>query len=998
MKNLSGKAFALALCGLSAMSAIPKASAGELLPPGFRPAPLGVHALTGARVVTKPGEVLENGTIVLRDGLIQSVGTNTTVPADARVWDLKGSTVYAGFIEPYLVRDSKNPPVSTGEGFPVNESSFAAGGFKFYGAPGSGEDSGKPGPGYEIARVTPEFHALDRFSPKEISTASYRELGFTAAVVVPGKGIFRGRSGLVALTDDDPNRAVIRNGVFQHVAFDTADNSTGAYPASLMGVIAAIRQTLLDADHYQLDQDDYRQHPARKRPEFDPALSVLAPVLERKTEVIFEPGSALMDHRAAQLAREFNLRFSLVSCGEEWRRPDLAKATGATFIVPVNFPSVPKLPGDDDWNQISLDQLRAWDWAPENPAVLRQQGLQIALTTYGLGDKKSFRKNLQLSLDRGLSETDALAALTTVPAKLCGVADQLGTIEAGKAADLVVVSGKSYFDPEAKVRAVWIDGRIFPTEPDQPKSADAKPASANAESSITPPKEEPEKHPALPAMAKPEPQLVSTNAASELKAEAKAEAKPDLREIRKIRLARSPLDERGAITNPPAILIRGATVWTCGPLGILTNAQILIADGKIQQVGFFKVELAGGTFVIDAAGLHVTPGVIDCHSHAAVLGNVNETGLPSTAMVRISDVVNAESENLYRELAGGVTTINLFHGSANPIGGQSCVIKLRDGAPPAELLFSNAPSGIKFALGENVKQANWGEKFTTRFPQTRMGVRTFIQNRFVAAQEYLKAWEDFRKRNDSMALPPRRDLELEAIGEILQGKRWIHCHAYRQDEMLMLTRLMQGFGVQIGTFQHGLDAYKIADELAAAHIGVSTFSDWWGLKVELFDAIPYNGSLLHDRGVLVSYNSDYSELARRLYLEAAKAVKYGGLSETEALKFVTINPAKQLRIDQYVGSLEPGKDADFAVWSKSPLDSSTVCLQTWIDGKKFFDRTLDAQRTKRLQKEREDLIAKAKKLAGQNGGGENKNSGGKSFFHVSLEHEYDGVDRRCENE
>jgi imidazolonepropionase-like amidohydrolase len=279
-------------------------------------------------------------------------------------------------------------------------------------------------------------------------------------------------------------------------------------------------------------------------------------------------------------------------------------------------------------------------------------------------------------------------------------------------------------------------------------------------------------------------------------------------------------------------------------------------------------------------------------------------------------------------------------------------------------------------------------------------VRTFIQNRFVAAQQYLAASENYRKqKGTSASLPPRRDLELEAIGEILKGQRWIHCHAYRQDEMLMLTRLMQDFGVQIATFQHGLEAYKIADELAAGNIGVSTFSDWWGFKFEVFDAIPYNGSLLRDRGVLVSFNSDFSELARRLYLEAAKAVKYGGASETEALKFVTLNPAKQLRIDKYVGSLEPGKDADFVIWSMSPLDSETVCLQTWIDGKKYFDRTLDLERTTRLQQERADLIAKAKKLAQlSNGAGQGNAENGKSFFHVSLEHHFDGVERRCEDE
>jgi N-acetylglucosamine-6-phosphate deacetylase len=400
--------------------------------------------------------------------------------------------------------------------------------------------------------------------------------------------------------------------------------------------------------------------------------------------------------------------------------------------------------------------------------------------------------------------------------------------------------------------------------------------------------------------------------------------------------------------------------------------------------------------------LSVTPGIIDCHSHTAILGNANEIGLPSTAMVRIRDVVNSETENLHEQLAGGVTMVNLLHGSANPIGGQNCVIKLREGDSPEQLIFSNAPQGIKFALGENVKQSNWGEHFTTRFPQTRMGVQTFIANRFTAAQQYLVAQASrlsdsaVMNRTGGTPVPLRRDLELEAIGEIIQGQRLIHCHSYRQDEILMLLRLMESFGVKIASLQHGLEAYKIADEIAAHGAGVSMFSDWWAYKFEVYDAIPFNGAICREHGITVSFNSDSSDLARRLYLEAAKAVKYGGTPEEEALKFVTLNPAKQLHIDPFVGSLEPGKDGDFALWSKSPLDSGTVCLQTWIDGKKYFDRALDAERTSRLKKERDDLIAKAKSLAKlSGGGGDGKDDGGKSFFKVSLEHQYDGVDRDC---
>lgn len=982
-------------------------SASDLLPPGFRPLPLGVHALVGGKIVIKPGQILDGGTIVIRDGIIQAVGLNIPAPADARVWDMKGTTIYAGFIEPYLVLNATNPPISTSDVEPIFERSFTSGGVKFYGAPGAQTDMGNAGPGYEVAKITPEFRAVERYSPSEKALAPLRELGFTTGIIAPAKGIIRGTSALVALTDENPNKATIKPDVFQHIAFETHEEDEKAYPGSLMGVIAAIRQSFFDAQHYALERAAYEQNPqGHKRLEYDPALPALEPAAQRKMRVAFEPGSALMVDRSTQLARELNLDICIVSCGQEWRRPDLAKETHATFIVPVNFPSLPKMPAEDDWQQVKLDQLRAWDWAPENPELLRQQGLEIALTTYGLADRKNFRQNLRLALDRGLSEDDALAALTTTPAKLCGVENQLGTIEINKLADLVVVAGTNYFNPDAKVQAVWIDGRIYPAPGEEPKSSTAdEPKSAGPPSSEgTPAKEEPEKHvaPLSVAQTQPKPSSTATNTPPEEKSAPKKDAKKEqLRALQKTRIARSPLEGRGAITNPPAILIHNATIWTSGPLGIVSNADLLISNGKILNSGNLSAPLTNA-MVIDATGRFISPGIIDCHSHSAILGAVNESTLPSTAMVRIRDVVNSETENLYEQLAGGVTTINLLHGSANPIGGQNAVIKLRDGDSPEDLIFSNAPQGIKFALGENVKQSNWGEKFVTRFPQTRMGVRTFYENRFTAAQQYLQSWEDYRKNitnGQTNSLPPRRDLELEAIGEIIQGKRLIHCHAYRQDEMLMLMRTMENFGVKIAAFHHVLEGYKIADELAAHGAGGTTFSDWWAYKFEVYDAIPYNGSLMRDRGVVVSYNSDSSELARRLYLEAAKAVKYGGTPQEEALKFVTLNPAKQLHIDGWVGSLEPGKDADFVIWSKPPLDSRTVCLQTWIDGKKYFDRSLNDARVARLKKERDDLLAKAKQIAKLSAGGDDNNAdSGKTFFNISLEHEYDGEVRHCLDE
>ncbi|MBI2921876.1 MAG: amidohydrolase family protein [Planctomycetes bacterium] len=922
-------------------------SAQELRPPGARPEPPGVHALTNARVVTAPGKVVDPGTVILRDGLIVAVGgPEVAVPADARVWDLKGHTVYAGFIEAYLVIEGAEPKPER----PRGESPRAAD-TGFHGAPGTQPDPGAPGPGAALAAIVPEKRAAATYAPDPKLIEALREQGFAAANVAPAAGVLRGTGVFVLLLEGDPNRAILRADTFQHASLaggGGGDWENETYPDSLMARLAAIRQTFLDADWYARDQAHYqRMAKFRKRPAHDPSLEALGSVLRGETTLLIEVESALQVDFAARVAKEFGVKFAIRASGQEWRRSDVAKEAGAAMVVPVNYPVAPKLEEDDDWTQVSLDQLRAWDWAPEDAAVLRAQGLDVALTMHGLGDRGAFRKNVRAAIDRGLTEDDALAALTTVPARLCGVSERTGTIEAGKIANLTIVEG-SYFDPKSRIAAVWVDGRPFQVKPGEA----AKPKEGEDE-------------------------------------KRKKKEEEEARGLAASRTARSPQEGRGWTEAPEAIMVRGATVWTCGPQGRLENADVLFSDGKVRAVGK-DLAAPADALVIDGKGLHVTPGLLDCHSHMAIVGDVNEGTIPSSAMVRIGDVVNSETDNIYQELAGGLTCANLLHGSANPIGGQNCVIKLRDGAPPEGLKFREAIPGIKFALGENVKQSNWGEKFTTRFPQTRMGVRTFVANRFTAARQYLAAWEFFNREQKSgeEKQPVRRDLELEALGEILEAKRLIHCHSYRADEILMLVRLMEGLGVRIGTFQHVLEGYKVADEVAKHGAGGSCFSDWWAYKFEVYDAIPYAGALMRERGMLVSFNSDSSELARRMYLEAAKAVKYGGVPEEEALKFVTLNPAKQLRVDAWVGSLEPGKHADFAIWSGSPLDSGTVCLQTWIEGRKYFDRSKDAARTEARRKEWEALRDKAKKMPQGGPGGRDK-EGEKKFWESSLELRYD---------
>ncbi len=410
---------------------------------------------------------------------------------------------------------------------------------------------------------------------------------------------------------------------------------------------------------------------------------------------------------------------------------------------------------------------------------------------------------------------------------------------------------------------------------------------------------------------------------------------------------------RGLPAQPACVLFRDATVWTCSAAGVIEQGDVLVREGRIVKVADV-LEPPADCQIVDARGKHLTPGLIDCHSHFATDGGINESGQAVTAEVRIGDFLDSSDIDLYRQLAAGVTSSNILHGSANPIGGQNQVIKLRWGGDDDALRFDQAPAGIKFALGENVKQSNWSRP-TGRYPQTRMGVEQIIRDRFLAARQYADAWQAWQT-GQRETLPPRRDLELDALVEVLKGERWVHCHSYRQDEIIALLDVLEAFHVRIGTLQHILEGYKVADRMAAHGAMGSSFSDWWAYKFEVFDAIPYNGALMHRAGIVVSFNSDDRELARRLNTEAAKATKYGGVPAEEALKFVTLNPAKQLRIDQHVGSIEAGKHADLVLWSDRPLGTFARCEQTWIDGRRFFDRQADAEQRVADQRLRTRLI------------------------------------------
>jgi imidazolonepropionase-like amidohydrolase len=408
--------------------------------------------------------------------------------------------------------------------------------------------------------------------------------------------------------------------------------------------------------------------------------------------------------------------------------------------------------------------------------------------------------------------------------------------------------------------------------------------------------------------------------------------------------------------RPQETLIRNATVLTVSH-GTLESADVLLRGGKIAAVGQ-NLKAAAGARVVDATGKFVTPGIVDCHSHT-MLDAVNELTLSVTSMVRTRDVLNPTDENLYRELAGGVTTMNLLHGSGNAIGGLNTVVKNKYGRPADEFVFEGATPGIKFALGENPKRSNFViPTQPRRYPATRMGVAEVIREAFTRARDYRAAWDEYRaasKRGVKNLIPPRRDLQLEPLVEVLEGKRFVHAHCYRADEIVALIGIAEEFGFKVRTFQHVLEGYKVAREIARHGAGASTFSDWWGYKIEAYDAIPYNAAVMYRAGVLVSLNSDSDELARRLNVEAAKVMKYGDVPEEEALKMITLNPARQLGIDSRVGSLDAGKDADVVIWNGHPLSTLSRVETTFVDGEIFFDRQQDLARRPQLEAERRQL-------------------------------------------
>ncbi len=924
--------------------------------PDFHRHPSTVWALTHATIFTEPGNKIDDGTIVLRDGRIEAVGTKVKIPKDATVRDMTGLTIYPGFIESWL-------PIKAPE-------------FK--------EKHTEHWNQY----VHADRNAVDGFDPDIESVNTLRKAGFTTAQVVNEDGIINGQSGVVQL---DKSGTVLLTQSAQVFQFKWGGWDSDDYPGSLLGCIALMRQTLYDAQWYGKAWATYQKYPDQNRvPEQNLSLKALDSDLNRSLPFAFMTTDEIFDLRAIKIANEFSLHLWLKGNGYEYRRLKAIAAAAPLVIASVNYPGKPDVADPYRALQYSTEQLKHWDMAPDNLEKMHEAGIVFTITSDGTESPDAFRENLVRSVERGLDKSVALAALTTVPAKAMGLDDRVGKIAPGLLADLVVVKG-DYFAPNTPVEAVWVGGEEHRIEePNVPelsgfwdlKSADFSGSFeiSEKEKSITGKLKQPDTTLAARhfhqdgeriswTLADPDdanrifaftgyiteskgngtyvtPEGQSQTWTAILTESKPVETKKHVPEKASDLTVNYPEGVYGRKTVLPPlqdVLIDNATIWTCGPEGVLKGWDMLIQNGKITRIAKAITAKSNKVMVIDGRGKHVTPGIIDAHSHSAA-SSINEGTHSVTAEVRIEDVLNSDAITIYRELAGGTTIADVLHGSANSIGGQNAIIKMRWGVPPDQLIYANAPPGLKFALGENVKQSNWGDDHTTRYPQTRMGVEEIIRDAFTAAQDYERKWENWESssRYRKTHIPPRRDLELDALVEVLNGKREIQCHSYRQDEIEMLMRLTEEFGIRVANFHHVLEGYKVADQIAAHGAGATTFSDWWAYKYEVIDAIPYNGALMHDVGVNVSFNSDSDELARRLNLEAAKAVKYGGLSETDALDFVTINPAKQLKIDKWVGSLEVGKDGDFVVWSGPPLSTYSVCEQTWIDGRRYF--SLDSKK------------------------------------------------------
>ncbi len=941
---------------------------------GLRDNATGFHALVGAKVVTAPGRVLDNATIVIRNGLITAVGAALQPPAGARVWELKGLTVYPGFVDAHADLGMDAVP-----------------------------QGGDVGPTHWNPQVRAWFSTTANLKDDSTRRVALRSLGFGAALAVPRQGIFRGTASVVNLSDAGVRERVLRSDLVQALGFQRSFALGGMYPNSSMGTVALMKQTFLDAEWYTRAWGAYEASGrAILPPETSEALAALGRAVQGKQGVLFQTDSEEEYLRAFKLAADYKLTPWFRGSGQEYRLLDVLKGRTQPLIVPLSFPDAPDVTSPEAALNATLAELRHWYLAPTNPAQLAAAGVPFAITADGLSSLSQFIPNLRVAVARGLAPDKALAALTTVPATWLGIERTHGTIAVGKVANLVVSEG-DLFTEDGAVRDVWVQGaRYGVTRPPQvdPRgtwtitSADQgtfKTATLRLEGPLNRIRgtiEVGSRRPVNIASARiiaETGRLEATFNGEPLGFEGSVLLAGSVRgdeffgwmslpngtdaTYRGTRTEPFEGPARGAVamkvpkldlpfirpsmefgrTAPPeqpaAVVVRNATVWTQGPQGRLENADLLVQSGKVMRVGQ-KLTAPRGAVEVDATGKHVTPGLIDPHTHGGV-SSVNESGFAIVPEVQMGDVITHNNIWFYRQLAGGLTTTMIKHGSANPIGGENVYVKTRWGSLPDEYKIVGAPRTVKFALGENPKRS------PTRYPNTRMGVQEIIRDHFLAARDYETEWKRWEK--EKTGLPPRRDLRMEAILDILNQKLLISSHGYRADEFLALIRLAEEFGFKVQALQHGVEAYKIASELKAAGVAAVVWSDWGAFKLEAYDATSYNARLLMEAGVVTSLHSDDNEISTRMNWEAGKLLR-SGVKEIDALSTVTNQSAKAIAIDSRIGSLEAGKDADFVIWNGNPLSQFTKAEQTWVDGRRYFSLKEDQVLRAEIATQRAQLI------------------------------------------
>ncbi|KQS33743.1 amidohydrolase family protein [Dyadobacter sp. Leaf189] len=937
----------------------------------------GRFAFTNATIVVDPKTTIENGTLLIENGTVIQAGKQVKLPAGAVTIDLKGKYIYPSLID-----------LDSDYGMPEVRRERPAGGRQT-----PQLESNKKGAFGWNQAIQSENDASLIFTPDAKKAADLRKIGFGTVLVHPHDGIVRGNGAVVTLTDEPANKALLNRKASAHFSFSKGTSSQ-TYPSSTMGVVALLRQNYYDAEWY-----------ARTPKAKEANLSLEAFNEIKNLPSFFETGDKYSVLRADKVGDEFGVQYIIKGGGDEYQRISEIKATKATLILPVQFPEAYDVADPWDADVISMSQLKHWEMAPKNPAEVAKAGIPFAFTSAGLKNKADFLKNIKTAIEYGLTKEKALEALTTLPAALIKAENQIGSLKPGMLANFIITSG-DLFNKDNVIYENWVQGKKFIISPiNAPDIRGTYSLSINNQPGgklqISGSADKPEYKVVVQDSVKITPKAVLSNELLTLTYQAdkkvpgttrltgwrngtglsgegvlpsgsvvpwSATLTEKFQQVAAADTAVAKIKETGPVVYPfvgfgneelpksETVLIRNATVWTNEKEGILQNSDVVVQNGKITKVGK-SLNAPSGAKTIDGTGKHLTSGIIDEHSHIALF-TINEGGQTSSAEVRMSDVINPDDINIYRQLAGGVTASHLLHGSANSIGGQSAMIKLKWGATQSEMLVPDVKT-IKFALGENVKQSNWGDVARVRFPQTRMGVEQVYFDHFLRAKEYAKSWKSFNGTSKKVAAnAPRRDIELDALAEILDNQRFITCHSYVQSEINMLMHVADSLKFRINTFTHILEGYKLADGMAKRGIGGSTFADWWAYKMEVKEAIPYNAALMYHEGVTVAINSDDAEMARRLNQEAAKTVEYGGVPEEEAWKMVTLNPAKLLHVDNRMGSIKAGKDADLVLWNAHPLSVYARPEFTMVEGTVYFDRKKDEEKQKSMQLEREKLIQK----------------------------------------